>query len=134
MTKFLIFVLHEFGLNTIVQILGYRMIFLQVYFSTIITLLFSINVISIDLKLKNLQEIAKNIIADTMNKTRGISQVGPKPGAYLDYPGLDNEKLNTNMRLWSLYYKCLEELLTNINKNNVFQAKVITSFRSSSLR
>lgn len=110
------------------------MIFLHISFSIIITIIFSINVITIDLKLKNIQRKAKNIIVETMNKTRGISQVGPKPSMYLDYPGLDNEKLNTNIRLWNLYYKCLEELSKNINKNNVFQAKVIASFRSSSLR
>jgi len=110
------------------------MIFLHITLSIIFTLIFLIKVISINTKLKNIQEKAKNIIAETLNKTRGISQVGPKPSAYLDYPGLDNEKLNTNIKLWNLYYKCLEEFSKNMNKNNVFRAKYITSFRSSSLR
>lgn len=112
------------------------MLLLHFIFSTIIILIFSKTVILIDLKFnfKNIQNKVKNILIGSINKTRGISQVGPKPSSYLDYPGLDIEKLNTNLRLWDLYYKCLEELPKNINKNNIFQAKVMTTFRSSSLR
>lgn len=112
------------------------MLLLHLIFSIIIILLFSKTVILIDLKFKfkNIQNKVKNILSESMNKTRGISQIGPKPSSYLDYPGLDIEKLNTNLKLWDLYYKCLEELPKNINKNNIFQAKVITTFRSSSLR
>jgi len=112
------------------------MIYLQVISITLFVLLFSENILSIDLKSKwrNLRKKTKNILEENWNKTRGISQVGPKPGSYLDYPGNNIIKINKNKELWDLYYKCLEELLKSINKNNIFQAKVITTFRSSSLR
>lgn len=112
------------------------MIYLQVISSAILILIISENIISIDLKSKwkNLRKKTKNILEESWNKTRGISQVGPKPGSYLDYPGNDIIKINKNKQLWDLYYKCSEELLKSINKNNIFQAKVITTFRSSSLR
>lgn len=112
------------------------MLLLRKIFSTITVLIFMKAVILIDLKLtfKNIQNKVKYILVESMNKTRGISQVGPKPSSYLDYPGLNIEKLNTNLRLWELYYKCLEELPKCINKNHIFQAKVITTFRSSSIR
>lgn len=109
---------------------------LKFTFLTVIFLIFSDNVITINLKLKwkNIQKKAKNILLESWNKSRGISQVGPKPSYHLDYPGLDAEKLNINIRLWDLYYKCLEELQKSINKNNIFQAKIITAYRSSSLK
>lgn len=112
------------------------MILLHLICHTIILLIFFKNVTTINLKLKwkNIEKKAKNILLESWNKSRGISQVGPKPSHYLDYPGLDNEKVNTNMRLWDLYYKCLEEHQKSINKNNIFQAKVITAYRSSSLK
>lgn len=112
------------------------MIIFQVIFHTIILLIFLKNITTINLKLKwkNIEKKAKNILLEGWNKSRGISQVGPKPSHYLDYPGLDIEKLNTNKRLWDLYYKCLEELQKSINKNNIFQAQVITAYRSSSLK
>lgn len=99
--------------------------------------IFSGNItISVDSRLNwnNIKKKSKNILAESWNISRGISQVGPKPSSYLDYPGLDTEKLRKNIKLWDLYYKCLEELLKNINKNNIFQARVITTFKSSSLR
>lgn len=112
------------------------MIFLQAFSSTLVILIFLKNVILIDLKsnLKIIQKKAKNILFENQSKIRGISQVGPKPGSYLDYPGLDIERLNANMKLWDLYYKCLEELPKSLNEKNIFQARVITTFRSSSLR
>lgn len=112
------------------------MINIQVISIAILVLIFSENIISINLKSKwrNLRKKTKHILEENWNKTRGISQVGPKPGSYLDYPGKDIEKINKNKQLWDLYYKCLEELIKSINENNIFQAKVITTFRSSSLR
>lgn len=102
----------------------------------IIITIFLKNIMSIDLKSKlyNIKKNTKHILLENWNKTLDNSQIGPKPGFYLDYPGLDMEKLNKNKILWDLYYKCLEELSKNINKNNIFQAKVITTFRSASLR
>lgn len=112
------------------------MIFLQILYATIIIITYSKNVILFDLKLqlKNIKQNTKNILFQSLNKTRGISQVGPKPGSYFDYPGLDIEKRNKNIKLWNLYYRCIEELLKNINKNNILQAKVITTFKSSFLK
>jgi len=112
------------------------MIYLHTISTVILVLVFSKNIISIDLKSKwsNLREKTKNILEENWNKTRGISQIGPKPSSYLDYPGNDVEKINKNKQLWDLYYKCSEELFKSINENNIFQAKVITTFRSSSLR
>lgn len=112
------------------------MLFLQTFFETLVIFMFLENIELIDLKSnwKNIQKKTKNIIVESRNKMQGISQIGPKPGSYLDYPGLDIERLNANMKLWDLYYKCLEELPKNINENNIFQARVITTFRSSSLR
>lgn len=97
---------------------------------------FSENVISIDFKSKwrNIRKNTKKILIERWNNTRGNSQIGPKPGSYLDYPGLDMEKLKKNKILWDMYYKCLEELSNNININNILRAKVITAFRSASLR
>lgn len=108
--------------------------FIMTLLITIIILIFSENMLSFDLKFKNVKEKTKNILLENWKKTRGISQVGPKPNFYLDYPGLSIEKLNTNKKLWNLYYKCLEELQNNINKQNIFQAKVITTFRSSVIK
>jgi len=112
------------------------MIYLQAISTAIFILIFSDDIISIDLKSKwkNLRKKTKNILEENWNITHGITQVGPKPGSYLDYPGNDIIKINKNKQLWDLYYKCLEELLKSINKNKIFQAKVITTFRSSSLR
>jgi len=112
------------------------MINIQVISLAILLLIFSENITSIDIKSKwrNLRKKTKNILEENWKKTRGISQVGPKPGSYFDYPGKDIEKINKNKQLWGLYYKCLEEVLKSINKNNIFPAKVITTFRSSSLR
>lgn len=112
------------------------MIFVRIIVSALIVLIFLGNALTFDLKSKwkTVQNQAKSILIESWNKTRGISQVGPKPGFYLDYPGLDVEKLNTNRRLWELYHKCLEELVKNVNKNNIFRAKVITVFRSESIR
>lgn len=109
----------------------------KLVFLIIAATIFSENIVSsIGLKINwnNIKNKEKNILAESWNKSRGISQVGQKPSSYLDYPGLDNEKLKKNIKLWNLYYQCLEELLKNINKNNIFQAKVITTFKSSSLR
>lgn len=112
------------------------MILLHIIFHTIVLLIFFKNVTTIDLKLKwkNIEKKAKHILLESWNNSCGISQVGPKPSHYLNYPGMDTEKLNTNMKLWNLYYKCLEEIQKSINKNNIFQAKVITAYRSSSLK
>lgn len=99
----------------------------------VVILLLPGSVISIDLKLKNIKEKAKNILHESLNKTRGMSQVGPKPGSYLDYPGSSIEKLRTIKRLWNLYYKCMEDLQQSIH-TNTFQAKIITAFRSSLVR
>lgn len=112
------------------------MIFLQIISQTIIVLIFLENIASFDLKLqlKKIKNKTKNILFESLNKTLDISQVGPKPGSYLDYPGFDIKKLHKNIKLWNLYYKCIEELQNNINNNNIFQAKVIATFKSTSLR
>lgn len=109
---------------------------MDIIFILVVTAIFSKKGISIDFKSKwhNIRKNTKNILIESWNKTRAYSQIGPKPGSYLDYPGLDMEKLNKNKILWDMYYKCLEELSNNININNIFQAKVITAFRSASLR
>lgn len=110
------------------------MICLHIIFILIVViLLLPDRVISIDLKLKNIKEKTKNLLHESLNKTRGMSQVGPKPGSYLDYPGLSIDKLRTIKRLWDLYYKCMENLQQSIH-TNTFQAKIITAFRSSSIR
>lgn len=111
------------------------MIFLQIISATIIIFIILENIISFDLKLqlKNIKNKTKNILFERLNKTLDISQVGPKPSSYFDYPGLDIKKLHKNIKLWDLYYKCIEELQNNIN-NNIFQAKVITTLKSASLR
>lgn len=113
------------------------MLIKMLIFLTIAISMFSENVVvSIDWKSNwnDIKNKTKNILAEGWNKSRGISQVGPKPSSYLDYPGLNGEKLKKNIKIWNLYYKCLEELLKNINKNNIFQAKEISAFKSSSLR
>lgn len=112
------------------------MIFVHIVVSALIILILLGNISTFDLKSKwkTIQKETKSILIESWNKTRGISQVGPKPGFYLDYPGSDVEKLNTNRRLWELYYKCLEEFVKNVNKNNIHQAKVMTVFRSESIR
>lgn len=112
------------------------MIFIHIIFSSTVILICLENAILMDLKSKwrNIKKKSKNILAENLNKPCGISQIGPKPGSYLDYPGSDIEKLKQNKILWDLYYKCLEENLKNINKNKIFQAKVMTTFKSSRLK
>lgn len=110
------------------------MIFFQIVFQIIVVLIFTGNVISMDLKWKNIKKKANNILNENWNKTQCISQVGPKPSSYLDYPGFNKEKLKKNKILWDLYYACLEEQQRSVNKNKIFQAKVITTFRSLSLK
>lgn len=110
------------------------MMFIQLVVYTIVIMIFSKNVILTNSKWKNIKKKTKNILLESLNKIHDISQVGPKPGAYNDYPGLNSEKLSKIKKLWGLYYKCLEELEKNTNKYNIFQAKVMTPFRSSSLR
>jgi hypothetical protein len=123
--------------NYVTPIKQNMILFKKLIFLIIAIILFSENgVLSFNLKLNwnNIKNKATNILAESWNKSRGISQIGPKPSLYLDYPGLDSEKLKKNINLWNLYYQCLEEFLKNVNKNNIFQAKVITAFKSSSLR
>jgi len=110
------------------------MMILQIIISTTVILVFSENIKLVNLKLKDIRKITKNVLLESYNKSRGITQIGPKPGSYFDYPGLNIEKLNTNIRLWNLYTKCLEEIQKNMNKNKIFQAKVITTFKSLPLR
>lgn len=110
------------------------MINFQIFILIVIILIVLNSVISIDLKLKSIRQKTKNILHESFNKTRGMSQVGPKPGSYLDYPGLSIDKLQTITRLWDLYYKCLEEFQKTVHTNNIFQAKIITAFRSSLVR
>ncbi|XP_050524903.1 uncharacterized protein LOC126896293 isoform X2 [Daktulosphaira vitifoliae] len=82
----------------------------------------------------DIKKETKNILEKNWKQPRGITQVGPKPGSYLDYPGFDQAKLEQNRILWDLYYKCLNDQSFHTNSKHVFAAKVIKTFKSFSLK
>lgn len=105
-----------------------RLVVKFIYFEIFINKTFSINIS----QWNNIKKETKNILENNWKQARGTTQIGPKPGSFLDYPGIDQAKIRQNIELWDLYYKCLKEQNLKINIKHIFPAKVIKTLKSFS--
>lgn len=95
-------------------------------FPSILTLIIIIVLVATDLSTGQLQQQMKQIWSNWTESVKQLKKrvrnayekktltihehvgIGPKPSAPIDYPGFDQQKINSFKEMWLNYYACLQ--------------------------